>query len=645
MMERNIYLNMKSLPEARRILAKSFDLSGRLGTEILPVADAVNRVLCEPVWAKISSPNYHAAAMDGIAVLADNTYGASESAPKILRAGENAWFINTGQVMPENSNAVIIIENVHIEDDGGIEIQAPVFPWQNVRRVGEDIVATELLFPRNERVTPYAVGALIAAGIFKMAVWKKPSVMIQPTGSELVDHGDIDPTALAPGQVLDSNSHMLGKLVEACGGQYTRNPIIRDDFDAISAAILDAARKPDFDMVLIIGGSSAGSEDFARNVIDRHGRVLFHGVAMMPGKPVIAGEISGKPVFGIPGYPVSAIIAFEQLVRPLLFGLLNQAEPQDKTIDVHPTKKIASRLGVEEFVRVKLGQVGDRIVATPLARGAGSITSITEADGIIRIPDHVEGVLDSRPVTAHLLRPLTDIQNTIVSVGSHDNTLDLLADLIRAESSRFTLSSSHVGSMGGLMAVKKGLCHMAGTHLLDTTDGSYNISYIRKHLPDIPVYLLHLVRRDQGLIVGPKNPKQIKGVGDLVREDVVFINRQGGSGTRILLDYELERMGISPQRIAGYQNEEFTHMAVAVAVLSGAADAGLGIYAAAAALGLDFIPVVTESYELVIPAEYMETEMMGLLTDIIRSDAFKTRVASLGGYHTEKTGDMVWSHP
>lgn len=645
MAERNIYLNMKSLAEARRILAESFDPAGRLGTEVLPVADAVDRVLSEPVWAKISSPNYHAAAMDGIAVLADDTYGASESAPKILRAGENAWYINTGQVMPETANAVIIIENVHIEDDGGIEIQAPVFPWQNVRRVGEDIVATELLFPRNERVTPYAVGALIAAGIFEAAVWKKPSVLIQPTGSELVDHGDIDPTALAPGQVLDSNSHMLGKLVEACGGKYARNPIIRDDFDAISAAVLDAADNPDVDLILIIGGSSAGSEDFARKVIHRHGNVLFHGVTMMPGKPVIAGEMSGKPVFGIPGYPVSAIIAFEQLVRPLLFGLLNQAEPQDKTIDVHPTKKIASRLGMEEFVRVKLGQVGDRIVATPLARGAGCITSITEADGIIRIPDHVEGVLDGRPVTAHLLRPLTDIRNTIVSVGSHDNTIDVLADLIRAQSSRFSLSSSHVGSMGGLMAVKKGLCHMAGTHLLDTADGTYNISYVQKYLPDTPVYLLHLVRRDQGLIVRPKNPKQIKGINDLAREDVIFINRQGGSGTRILLDYELERMEISSQHIAGYQNEEFTHMAVAVAVLSGTADAGLGIYAAAAALGLDFIPVVTESYELLIPAEYMETEMMRLLADIIRSDAFKSRVASLGGYHTKKTGDIVWAHP
>jgi putative molybdopterin biosynthesis protein len=645
MAERNIYLNMKSLAEARLMLAQAFDLSGRLATEVLPVTDAVGRMLCEPVWAKVSSPNFHAAAMDGIAVLADQTYGAGESTPKWLEAGKNAWFINTGQVMPENTNAVIIIENLHIDDNGGIEIQAPVFPWQNVRRVGEDIVATELLFPRNEPVTPYAVGALLTAGIFEVAVWKKPSVLIQPTGSELVSHLDIDPAALAPGQVIDSNSHMLGKLVESCGGRYTRNAIIRDDVDVISDAVREAAKHPGFDIILMIGGSSAGSEDFARHVIERHGRVLFHGVAMMPGKPVIAGTINGKPVFGIPGYPVSAIIAFEQLVRPLICNLLNRPEPPSETLAAYPTKKIASRLGVEEFVRVKLGKVGDRIVATPLARGAGSITSITEADGIIRIPDHVEGVPDGRPATAHLLKSAADIKNTIVSVGSHDNTLDVLADLIRAGNSPYSLSSSHVGSMGGLMAVKKGLCHMAGTHLLDTTDGTYNIRYIQKYLPGTPTCLLHLVRREQGLMIRPGNPKQIRGIGDLVRDDVIFINRQGGSGTRILLDYELERMKISPRDIAGYPNEEFTHMAVAVAVLSGTADAGLGIYAAAAALGLDFIPVVTESYELLIPSEYMETDMMRLLADIIRSDAFKARVKDLGGYHTEKTGEIVWTGP
>jgi putative molybdopterin biosynthesis protein len=312
---------------------------------------------------------------------------------------------------------------------------------------------------------------------------------------------------------------------------------------------------------------------------------------------------------------------------------------------VEPTRKIASKLGVEEFVRVKLGEVNGRIVATPLPRGAGSITSITEADGIIRIPNHVEGINDQQPVAAELLRPLTAISNTIVIVGSHDNTLDVLADQLRAGSSGLSLSSSHVGSMGGLMAVKRGLCHLAGSHLLDTADGSYNTGYIKRYLPELfaakQVRLINLVFRDQGLIVRPGNPKRIKGIEDLAREDVTMINRQGGSGTRILLDYRLRELGIDPGQINGYGNEEFTHMSVAVAVLSGTADAGLGICAAARALKLDFVPVVTEQYDLVVPEAFFETRIFQVLLETIRSAAFKTRVAALGGYGTAKTGEIV----
>jgi putative molybdopterin biosynthesis protein len=296
---------------------------------------------------------------------------------------------------------------------------------------------------------------------------------------------------------------------------------------------------------------------------------------------------------------------------------------------------------VEEFVRVKIGRVDQGLVATALPRGAGQITSITEADGIIRIPANSEGVTADGQVTAELLRPVQAIDHTVVVVGSHDNTLDLLADELRAQSSHLSLSSSHVGSMGGLMAVKRGVCHVAGSHLLDENDGSYNVSYIKKFLPDVPVHLVHLVMRDQGLIVPPGNPKGIRGIEDLVREDVCLINRQGGSGTRILLDFRLKQLALEPGRIAGYANEEFTHMAVAAAVLSGAADVGLGIYAAATALGLDFIPVVTEQYDLVIPATCFETAAIQSLLVVINSAAFKKRVSELGGYHVERTGQVL----
>jgi putative molybdopterin biosynthesis protein len=638
--KRNIYLKMKTLQEARDILFQTFRDLPPLPAEKISVPDAVGRVLAEPVHARLSSPNFHLAAMDGLALKAEITFGASAAAPKALVVGRDAFYVNTGHVLPQDTDAVIMVENVNELDEERVEIEAPAFPWQNVRRVGEDIVATELLFPQNHIVTPFCVGALLAGGVFSVAVKSKPKVLIIPTGSELVDWRKLETPDIKPGQVLETNSFVLGKLVEQCGGTFRRHEMVVDDANKIKQAIKKAVNQ-DFQLVLVLGGSSAGSEDFAKTAIVDLGEIKVHGVTIMPGKPVVIGSVGKKPVFGIPGYPVSAIIAFEQFVQPLLNSLLGQPRPQREAIQVQPTKKIASKLGVEEFLRVKLGEVAGRIVATPLPRGAGTITSITEADGIIRIPNHVEGINETETVFAELLRPLATIRQTIVIVGSHDNTLDVLADQLKAEHSEFTLSSSHVGSMGGLMAIKRGVCHLAGTHLLDTEDGSYNISYLKKYLPDKAVKLIHLVQRDQGLIVKPGNPKQIHGIEDLGRKDIRFINRQAGSGTRILLDYKLSQLGVKADTINGYQNEEFTHMAVAVSVLSGSEDAGLGIYAAAKALDLDFIPVVTEQYDLVVPLEFFETEAVQILLEIINSPAFKQRVEALGGYATQRTGEII----
>jgi putative molybdopterin biosynthesis protein len=607
---------------------------------MVPVPEAVGRVLAEPIAAKLSSPHFNAAAMDGLAVKAELTFGANASRPKVLQIDRDAFHVNTGHVMPVGTDAVIMIEQVHVLDEKQIQIDKPVFPWQHVRKVGEDIVATELLFPRNHRVGPICVGALLTGGVFTVPVKKKPRVLIIPTGSELVDWRSASMDDFKPGQVLETNSFVLGALIESCGGSYTRHDMLMDDFEKIKQVVRHAAQT-DFQIILILGGSSAGSEDYAKRVVLDIGDVFVHGVTIMPGKPVVIGAVKNTPVFGIPGYPVSAIIAYEQFVQPLIHKMLGQPEPTRETVAVEPTRKIASKLGVEEFLRVKLGQVGEHIVATPLPRGAGSITSITEADGIIRIPNHIEGLKDHESATAELLRPLSSVRQTIVAVGSHDNTLDILTDQIKARHSHLTLSSSHVGSMGGLMAIKRGVCHLAGSHLLDPDDGSYNLSYINKYLGQLDVKVVNLVFRDQGLIVKRGNPRGIKGIEDLVREDITFINRQAGSGTRILLDYRLGQIGISPDQVNGYQHEEFTHMAVAVAVLSGTADAGLGIYAAAAALDLDFIPVVTEQYDLVIPSVFFDTENIRLLLETINSLEFKSRVEALRGYSTKKTGEII----
>ncbi|MBU2430988.1 MAG: molybdopterin biosynthesis protein, partial [Proteobacteria bacterium] len=485
------------------------------------------------------------------------------------------------------------------------------------------------------------MGALLSGGIFKVQVYAQPKVLIIPTGSELVQWQDIEVNQMTPGNVVESNSHVLGALCTDHGAVFEIAPMLKDDLETIKKAVKDASEQA-YDMICIIGGSSAGSEDFAKPVIQDSGELYVHGVTMMPGKPVMFGKLSGKPVFGIPGYPVSAIVAFEQFAGPLLLNMQNRPLLELTRVEVSCARKIASKLGQEEFLRVKLGSVDGNLISSQLPRGAGNITTLTKADAVIRIPKNVEGISQNEQVLATLLRPLSSIENTIVITGSHDNTLDLLADHIRQVNGAISISSSHVGSMGGLMAIKKGACHLAGAHLLDPDDGSYNISYIKKYLPDQKVYLINLVMRDQGLIVPKHNPKHIQSIADLKDKGLQFINRQPGSGTRILFDYKLKVLGMEPGEIRGYENDEYTHMSVAVSVLSGRADAGLGIHAAARALDLDFIPVVTESYDLVIPERFFDTPKIQVLLETIQTKSFKDQVNRLGGYSTHKTGTLLY---
>jgi putative molybdopterin biosynthesis protein len=640
-MKRNVYLEMKSIEQARKILFDNFkDLI--LPVETINSVDSFERVLAEPVFAATSSPNFHAGAMDGVAVDAKVTFGANPDAPKNLLINKDAFWVNTGHVMPRDTNAVIMIENLNIIDDNNIEIEAPVFPWQHVRKMGEDIVATELLFARGHKVDAYSMGALLSGGIFFVKVHKRPKVLIIPTGSELKQWENIKTDTLAPGDVIESNSTVLGHLCKKFGADFECHTMLKDDLETIKKAVKQAASKTQYDMVMIIGGSSAGSMDYAKPVISDLGEVFVHGVTMMPGKPVLFGSIHNTPVFGIPGYPVSAIVAFEQFAGPLL-AEIQKFRPENRNIvQVKPARKITSKLGQEEFIRVKIGSVDGKFIASQLPRGSGSITTLTEADGIIRIPANSEGVLEIEEISAELIKPLEEIEKTIVITGSHDNTLDLLADQIRKDNKDFSISSSHVGSMGGLMAIKKGVCHLAGAHLLDPEDGTYNIFYINKYLKGEKIKLVNLVMRDQGLIIAKNNPKTIKGIEDLERKDITFINRQSGAGTRILLDYKLDKLGIAPDQIKGYENEEYTHMSVAVDVLSGRADTGLGINAAAIALNLDFIPVITEEYDLVIPERFFNTDKIQALLETIKTKSFKKRVETLGGYSTEKTGEVLF---
>ena len=629
---------MQPLAEAQRIVSDRFK-NYMTGSETVASHGAAGRVTAGPVTARLSAPSFHAAAMDGLAVRAEDTFGAADDNPITLDiSGGQARFINTGHPMPDDRNAVIMIEHVLLADDqrSGI-IRAPVYPWQNVRKVGEDIVATELLFPSNHLISPPDVAALLTAGCPEVEVRKKPKITIIPTGTELVDLRDT-PTPPA-GKTIESNSAVLAALAVQAGAEVTVTPIIADDYENIKKHLTKAVQS-DADVVVINAGSSAGSADFTVQAIGELGEVLVHGVTIMPGKPTILGVIDNKPVIGNPGYPVSAIISFEQFVVPLLTRMQCMQVTEPITAPALLARDLPSKGGIEEFRRMISGKIGDHLVTVPLKKGAGAITTLTRANSILRIAAPSEGESRGSTVNLELLRPRQQIEDTILCTGSHDLCLDLLHDLLKKASS-YSLASTHLGSLGGILAIRDNMTHIAGSHLLDPKTGDYNQSYIKRYLPNRQVALITLVYRQQGFMVPPGNPKNIQSVTDLLRDDVTFINRQAGSGTRVLLDYELEKADLDPDAINGYDAEEYTHMAVAVSVLSGKADAGLGILAAARALNLDFVPVTEERYDLIIPTEFLELPSIRKVLALIETDEFKQAVEAKGGYSTRETGNRI----
>jgi putative molybdopterin biosynthesis protein len=570
--------------------------------------------------------------------------------------GTQAAYVDTGDLMPDWADAVVPIE--HVEPVGeekqpripeAIRLRAPLAPWSHVRLMGEDMVATELALPAGQTVRPMDIGVIAGSGHASLQVWRQPRVAVIPTGSELVPPG----TSPKPGQIIEYNSLVLAAQVQAWGGIAKRYPILPDHFKRIKATVAQAAQEND--LVLVIAGSSAGSEDFTARVVQSLGELLVHGVAVRPGHPVILGMINRGgakakkreegwvPIVGVPGYPVSAALTGEIFVEPLLARWLGRPPREHTHIQATLTRKVHSSLGDDEFLRVTVGKVGDRVVAAPLPRGAGVITSLVRADGIVLIPAGVQGLQAGEAVSVRLYRSQAEIERTIVALGSHDLTLDLMAQFIAESGHRLT--SANLGSLGGLVALSRGEAHLGGCHLLDPESGEYNLAYVRKYLPKQPVVILALVERDQGLIFAASNPKNIQTLVDLARQDVTFVNRQRGAGTRLLLDYHLEQLGVEPAQVCGYDREEYTHLAVAAAVASGRADCGLGIHAAAAALKLDFIPLYKERYDLVIPRQHYHSPLLAPLLALTHDQAFRRAVESLPGYDTRLMGNVIAELP
>jgi molybdopterin molybdotransferase/putative molybdopterin biosynthesis protein len=643
--ERKRYLKKKPLHEALAVFLEA--IVPRRGVERLAVEETLHRTTVEPIFALLSAPHYHGAAMDGIAVRAEDTFGASEFTAVTLTLAETKGnkqkgngtrpvfqYVDTGNPLPSWANAVVMIERVFKKNGREVEIRDAATPWQHVRLVGEDIVATEPLLPRGHKLRPYDIGALLAAGHTRIPVVAKPTVGIIPTGSELIEPGELP----RPGRIIEFNSRVTAAFVEEWGGLPQRLPRAVDDLPTITKALTQAVK--DHDIVVIIAGSSAGEHDFTVHALESLGEVLVHGIDVMPGKPAILAVIDGKPVIGLPGYPVSAVVICQQILRPLIAHFLGRPAEEPQKVKAFLPRKVPSRLGLEEFVRVSLGKVGDRVIINPLGRGAGVITTMVKADGVLRIPALDEGLNAGQEVEVELLRPAEEIGHTILFTGSNDLTIGVLDDQLRARYADLRISASNVGSLGGLVALKRGEAHIIGTHLLDPATGAYNLPDLKKQQLLSKVVVMNLVVREQGLIVAHGNPKKIRGIKDLIRHDVTFINRQPGAGTRVLLDYKLAKLKIKPQQVRGYEREEVTHMAVAVAVASGLADTGLGIKSAAKALGLDFVPVEREDYDLVFLKDFFTSDMGQKLVEVIRSEEFKRAAEQLDGYDTTKTGTI-----
>jgi len=643
----SVYLHDIPLDKAKAALQSALedaDLWRALASENIPLDEnALGRVLAEPIWAKVSSPHYHASAMDGFAVRAQDTAGATLTAPLMLKIGPQAEYVDTGDPLPDGFNAVIMIEETEALDADGeitpairepktIRIRAAVTPWKHVRPLGEDIVATQLVLPAGHILRPVDLGAIAASGHDEIAVSRKPRVAILPTGTELVAIG----SELKRGDILEYNSLVLAAQIKKWGGEATRYPITIDIFDLIAERVAEASCE--HDLILLNAGSSAGAEDFSAGVVEKLGTLLVHGVAVRPGHPVIIGMVNEKPIIGMPGYPVSAALTGEIFVEPMLAKWLGRTPTKLETVSAELTRKTTSPGGDDDYIRMAVGRVGDRMLAAPLNRGAGVISSLVRADGLAIMPRGTQGAESGETVDIHLYRSRAELERTIFCIGSHDMTLDLMAQYLAERGRR--LVSANVGSLGGLVALKRGEAHLAGSHLLDPETGEYNIAYIHKYLPDTPVEQVMLVNREQGLLVQRKNPKNIKDLDDLTREDVAFVNRQRGAGTRVLLDYHLNLLGIASGQILRYNQEEFTHLGVAAAVASGRADCGLGIAAAAQALDLDFLPLYQERYELIIPKIYFDDPLLAPLFEVLHNEDFQIAVEAMPGYNTNLMGKL-----
>jgi putative molybdopterin biosynthesis protein len=636
------FLEVVSPEEARLRFERRIDLKP-LGAERVLLGDALARVLANDIAASVDAPPFDRSNVDGFALIAADTAGATDMnarliqlngevlacgvAPKLTVARGTATAIATGGVIPRGADAVAMIEWTDLIESGkgpAIELRRVVMPGQFISFAGSDIARGETLLRRGTLLGSREIGILAACGVAEVDVVRKPRIAVLSTGDELTTPGK----PLKPGSVYDSNGSIVAASVTEAGGIPVFMGAFPDDETVLRKALRIAIAE--CDMVVLSGGTSKGAGDFSHRIVSGLGTVLVHGVALKPGKPLCLAVAEGKPVAVLPGFPTSAIFTFHAFISPVIRAWAGLPRESEQAIDARVPVRVSSEMGRKEFMLVSLIDTSDGAVALPSTKGSGSVTSFSQADGFIEVDalaDSVEaGSMQRVKLIGKALRP-PDLTIT----GSHDLALDVVISAIAEQG--FTARTLAVGSQGGAAAASRGECDIAPVHLIDTNEGPTRGKY-NLHLLKPGLRLVHGWRRMQGLVYRKgDNRFEGKNAADALRsigadDSCVMINRNAGSGTRILIDKLLKETSLG--RPAGYANQPKSHNAVAVAVLQERADWGVAIEPAARLYGLGFLPIAPEEYDFLVVEKRQERPAVQAFLEALRDQSVKDRIRALG---------------
>jgi putative molybdopterin biosynthesis protein len=610
-----------------------------LGAETVPLSQALGRVLARAVIADVDVPGFDRASVDGFAVRADDTVGATERTPKALAlngeiltpgtvpqltvARGSATLIATGGMVPRGADAVIMVEHTETRDYDDatvIEVRRAAAAGQFIAFAGCDLARGETVLRAGQILTSREIGMLAAVGCAAVEVWRRPRVAIISTGDEIVAPGE----AIRPGAVYDSNAAILTAAVEEAGGSAEPLGIGPDDEIVLSRLVDEGLAT--CDMVILSGGTSKGAGDLCYRAISslNDPGIVVHGVALKPGKPLCLAVTGGKPIVILPGFPTSAIFTFHEFVAPVIRAFAGLPAEQAERLPAALPMRIASERGRTEYLMVSLvrGDGEGPLAAYPNSKGSGAVTAFSQADGFIAIGQHVESVSAGTPVEVQLIgrAHLADL----VIIGSHCVGLDVLIGRLQSEG--ISVKALHVGSTGGLAAAKRGQCDIAAIHLMDPETGEYNRPFVTPRLELVPGY-----RRLQGIVYRKGDPRfegrSIEDAigGAIAGPDCLMVNRNAGSGTRILTDRLLG--GAKP---TGYWSQPKSHNAVGVAVAQNRADWGIAIETIAQQYGLGFIPAQDEHYDFIVPKARLARPAVQRFRAVLEDPVTRDALTALG---------------